>query len=123
MAVPVAAQTGFVGLLVAHIVLPPTPWQAMHSFLVRLQKLLEGTLQSASAEHSTQVPAPTPLAMQTGLVAALVEHAKVAAPWQPTQVLEAQKLLAGSLVQLASPEHSTQVPAPTPLDTHTGVAG
>ena len=107
------------------MVLPPAPWQPTQAFVVRLQKLFEASLQSVSAEHSTQVPAPVPLAIQIGLVAALVEHAVVAAPWQPTQVLVVvlQKLFAGSLVQFASVEHSTQVPAPTPLDTQTGVAG
>jgi predicted nucleic acid-binding Zn ribbon protein len=91
---------------------------APHAFELQIGFVV--TWQSAEVEHSTQVPAPVPLAKQTGFVVDLVEHAFDAADWHPVQALDTQKLFVASFVQSASPAHSTQVPAPVPLARQTG---
>jgi hypothetical protein len=118
MEVPPVAHTGLVASLVEQAVAGAV-WQPVHALAT--QKLLLGSLQSVSPMHSTQVPAAVPLAEQTGLVAALAEHAVAGAAWQPTQALATQKLFVGSL-QSTSAEHSTHVPAVRPLVEHTGLA-
>jgi hypothetical protein len=84
------------------------------------QKLFVASfVQSASPEHSTQVPAPAPLARQTGFVANLAEHALDAANWQPAQALDTQKLFVASFMHWLSAEHSTHCPAEVPVVAHT----
>jgi hypothetical protein len=58
--------------LVAHAVVGAA-WQPPQALAT--QKLLVGSLQSASAEHSTHWPPSVPLVEHTGLVADRVEHA------------------------------------------------
>jgi len=115
--VPLAKHTGFVVDLVEHA-FAPADWHPVQA--LDTQKLFVASfVQSASPEHSTQVPAPAPLARQTGFVANLAEHALDAAYWQPAQALDTQKLFVASFMHWLSAEHSTHCPAEVPVVAHT----
>jgi len=103
--VPFAKHTGLVVDLVEHG-FTAADWHPLQA--LDTQKLFVASfVQSVSAEHSTQVPAPAPLARQTGFVANLVEHTLDAANWQPAQALDTQKVFVASLVHWPSVAHST----------------
>jgi hypothetical protein len=74
--VPLAAHTGLLAALVEHAVAAAV-WQPPQ--VLATQKLLVGSLQSPSAEHSTHWPPSEPLVEHPGLLADLAEHAVVAA--------------------------------------------